>query len=144
MCYYPERTCFPHHNHILWCLVYWCFFSDLTMHFFFFCVPVDLLVQAWRNNWHYEWLCWTWVTCSNWIVPWRHKVYGDPRRGGSCHSREEGDELKTNFNLTIVLRSRFKVLMQSREHIYLFKFNLEVWRSKCWNVPSLNWLKPQS
>lgn len=49
------------------------------------------LVQAWGNNCYHEWLCRAWITCSDWIASWWHKVYGDPRWARSCHSREEGN-----------------------------------------------------
>lgn len=51
------------------------------------------LVQAWGDNCYHEWLCWAWITCSNWIIHRWHKIYGDPRWAWSCHPREEGKPL---------------------------------------------------
>jgi len=56
-------------------------------------------VQAWRNNSYHEWFCRAGFARSNWLIPWRDKVHGDPRGTWSCHSREEGDEFVTELGL---------------------------------------------
>lgn len=53
-------------------------------------ILINCAVQAWRDCCNYERLQWTWVSCSNWFIPWWDKVHGHPRGTRSCYSREEG------------------------------------------------------
>lgn len=53
-------------------------------------ILINCAVQAWRDCCNYERLRWTWVSCSNWFIPWWDEVHGHPRGTRSCYSREEG------------------------------------------------------